>query len=575
MTRSFVTFVVVSVILTGCVSEPPPGDAPAAIDPVVTSAPATTGTVSESTSPETTSSTSAAPLDSAISCWESVPPSAEPGIGFEDVTADFDLIDPLTGMYGHAAAWGDPNGDGLPDLIVGTFADRPIENYQVRGATGPSPDRLLSGAPFTALSGAPNLESGRTSGAVFADLDGDGDDDLVLSRNAGLSRQSDVLSITLENRGGLLRPIVDNGMPVNFLGRSIGVLDADQDGLLDLLIVEDRYGDIGTRLLRNTGNLQFEDATAQADLPDALFGLGVATSDANADGMTDFFIGGSNRLFVSDGSLAFHEVTNQGFEWEIFGNEDDVAGAAFADINKDGLPDLVVGHHYNSTVDFGEQVPVRLYLHRGMDTDGDPTFEDVTEEAGLVGLPTKAPHVEIADVDNDGWPDIVTTASADDGTRPAVFRHEGLINGVPRFATPAGLGAPQYWVAGPMADVDRDGRLDILLVEWNPALPSLLLRNTSDSGNWLEISLDVGGRGVGATVSLYESGTSKSVENLLGYREIVVSEGYTAGKLPYAHFGLGDRTTADVVVRLPWGETIELSGVPANQHVRLPNGCGA
>ena len=124
-----------------------------------------------------------------------------------------------------------------------------------------------------------------------------------------------------------------------------------------------------------------------------------------------------------------------------------------------------------------------------MNTHGDPTFEDVTEEAGLVGLPTKAPHVEIADVDNDGWPDIVTTASADDGTRPAVFRHEGLIDGVPRFAAPAGLGAPQYWVAGPMTDVDRDGRLDILLVEWNPALPSLLLRNTSESGNWLEVSV--------------------------------------------------------------------------------------
>lgn len=510
-----------------------------------------------------------------ISCWAFAPDRSVGGIAFEDVTAEFGLIDPLTGMHGHAGAWGDPNGDGRPDLMVGTFADRPVEKYQVRGAGGPSPDRLLTGVPFVVMDQSPALEMGRTSGAVFVDLDGDGDDDLVLSRNAGLSRQSDVDSIILENRGGVLRVVVDAGMPEDFLGRSVGVLDADQDGLLDLVFVEDRYGDRGTRLLHNKGNLRFEDVTESAGIPEGLFGLGIATADINGDNRTDFFVGGSNRLFVADGPLEFHEVTDPVFEWEVFGNEDDVAGVAFGDLNLDGLPDLVVGHHFNSTVDFGERVPVRIYINRGVDLGGDPMFQDVTDISGMIGLPTKAPHVEIADIDNDGWPDILTTASSHDGTRPAVFRHDGLIDGIPRFTTPPGLGNPQYWVAGPTADVDRDGLLDVVLIEWEPALPSLLLRNTSTSGNWLEVSFDLPGRGVGAVVSLYDDGFAGVAASLVGYQEIVVSEGYTAGRLPYAHFGLGDHSFVDVVVQLPNGESFDIRSLATNQHIRLPDGCGS
>jgi len=476
-------------------------------------------------------------------------------------------------MYGHAAAWGDPSGDDVPDLLVGTFGDRPAEKYRLRGATDPSPDRLLiGGSPFSMIE-SPTLALGRTSGAVFADLDGDGDDDLVLSRNAGLKGQSSVPSLILINNEGSLTPVVDSGLPTDFLGRSVGVFDANQDDLLDLLLVEDHYGDTGSRLFLNTGALHFDDSTESAGLPDGLFGLGVATGDMNGDGHTDFFVGGSNRLFISNGDATFHEATGETFKWEVFGNEDDAAGAALADLNRDGLPDLVVGQHYNSTVDFGERVPVRLYLNDGLDASGDPLYHDVTVVAGLVGLPTKAPHVAIEDLDNDGWPDIVTTASAIGGKRPAIFRHLGLTDGIPRFATPDGLGDPQYWVGGPVADFDRDGRLDIFLVEWFPSLPSLLLRNTTASGNWIEISLGIPGRGVGAVVSVYESASAGDPTALIGRREIIVSEGYTSGVLPYAHFGLGDRTEVDVVVRLPSGQTIQLPGVAANQHLRLPEGC--
>ena len=164
--------------------------------------------------------------------------------------------------------------------------------------------------------------------------------------------------------------------------------------------------------------------------------------------------------------------------WETFGNEDDVAGAAIADVNRDGWLDLVVGHHYNSTLSRGVAVPVRLYLNRTANR-GRP------DRAGRRHR-CRRPH-----------------RTADQGAsrrdrRPRQRRlarhpHQRIGSGrrrtrrVPsprahrRRATvlrlPKGSVLPQYWVTAPTADVDRDGRLDVLAVEWEPSLPSILFRN--------------------------------------------------------------------------------------------------
>ncbi|MGH3650062.1 MAG: CRTAC1 family protein, partial [Acidimicrobiia bacterium] len=182
-------------------------------------------------------------------------------------------------------------------------------------------------------------------------------------------------------------------------------------------------------------------------------------------------------------------------------------------------------------------------------------------------LPTKAPHVELNDFDNDGWPDLLTSAAAGDG--PAIFTHQGLEDGVPRFSTPQAPG-PQYWTAAPAADYDRDGRLDVFLLEWEPSLPSLLLRNETETGNWLEVSVDGdNGFGLGWRIEVHD------VDELIGAREITVTQGYAAGVLPFAHFGLGDREEVTVRLVPPGGaDPIVLEAVTANQHIRWPGGCG-
>ena len=424
------------------------------------------------------------------------------------VTQEAGLIDPLTGMHGHAVAWGDVDGNGFPDLFVGTFADRPDEKYQQRGATGPSQDRLLfgSGASFAETSPL-ETELGRTSGAAFVDLDNDGDLDLVASRNArpddgplGLETQ------VFRNDGGSLT-LVEAGFDNSLGGRTIGVLDYNLDGLLDLFIVEDRYRGGSSRLFRNESDLTFTDVTAEAGIP--------------------------------------------------------------LDVN--GRLDLVIGHHYNSTVDLDTEVAVRLYLNRSQGDNA--AFIDVTNEAGLSPLPTKAPHVEFADMNNDGLLDIVTSASADNGSTPAIFMGNGFSDGVPTFETPAGLGSDQYWVSAPTVDFNRDGRLDVFLVEWEPSLPSLLFAGAAD-GNWLTVGLNEVSLAPGADVAVYVGGELGEADALIGHREITTSRGYSAGSEPMVHFEIGTIDAVDVLVTLRDGSAFTAEGVAANAFYLLPDGCG-
>jgi len=486
------------------------------------------------------------------------------------------LVSPLVGMYGHSAIWGDFNGDDRPDLYMGTFADRDAELYRYRGAQGPSPDRLLmsGNGPFTLAETLPEMFT-RTSGGAVGDLDVDGDLDLVVSRNFDDDTPEAPSTQVLRNDGGKMVPMDGGGLPAQFGGRSVGVLDYNIDGLPDLFIAEDRFVGGRSLLIKNVGGLAFEDVTATAGLPPDIYGLGVSVADLSGDGHQDLFVSGANRLFIASGDATFREADSSVFVWQSFGEEDLVAGSSVADVNRDGLLDIVVGQHYNSTVDEGTQVPVRLYLNRGVDQSGNPAFEDVTDAAGLIGLPTKAPHVELNDFDNDGWPDLYTTASAASGTRPAIFRHEGVEEGIPRFSAPEGLGHPQYWVAGPSSDIDRDGRLDLFLLEWEPSLPSLLFHNESGSGHWLEVSVGPEhGFGLGWRVEVYQKGEAGDLAGLVGAREITVTQGYSAGVAPVAHFGVGDETIVDVRLVPPGGaEPSVIEGVLSDQHIRFPDGC--
>jgi len=494
-----------------------------------------------------------------MTCW-TAQTSGTPGeISFEDMTEEMGLVEPLVGMYGHSAAFGDVNADGYADLAVGTFADREIEAYQIRGADGPQPDQLLLSQPELEPETGWSTELGRTSGAVFADFDGDGDDDFLIIRHAGRSADSETPSRLYENVDGALQPHSEI-LPPDFRGRTPAVADYDGDGLLDVYVSEDNSGETGGVLLHNQGGLGFVDVTDGSGL-EGIFALSAAAGDLNGDNSPD--LATSTAIFVNEGGLSFTEVTPDDYAAIPIGEEDDAAGVALGDLNRDGLSDIVVGQHYRAAVEFDSEVAVRVFLNTGGE---DVAFDDVTGIAGLTPLPTLAPHVQVADIDNDSWPDILTSASAGDGATLAVYRNLGGSDLA--FEMSDGLGSDQYWIGAPIVDIDRDGRLDVFAVEWEPALPSIMFRNAGDSGHWLEVSIGGPGRGVGTLVRV-----ATTDGTFTGQQEISVGGGYSSGRLPVAHFGLGQDTVVDISIKLPDGTVTELPNITADQHLRWPEGC--
>ena len=194
----------------------------------------------------------------------------------------------------------------------------------MRGASGPAPDRLLLGSAsgFAIDKTFPQM-FGRTAGAAFADLDTDGDLDLVLSRNPRPNPRADAPSVVLRNDDG--RFTQTTVLDTTRGGRSVGVLDVDADGLLDLVLTEDRWSGGASVLLHNEGELTFTDQTAAAGLPSDIHALGVSTVDLTGDGTPDLFFAGPNRLFIGTADGRFTEEEAPEFAWQIYGEEDDVA----------------------------------------------------------------------------------------------------------------------------------------------------------------------------------------------------------------------------------------------------------
>ena len=534
----------------------------------------------------------------------------KPAFIFRDVAEETGLWPSVSGIAGHGAGWGDVDGDGYPDLFVGTFGAEPY---------GSKPHLF-----FRNVKGKFKLDDqkhlqivGRASSAVFADLDNDGDLDLYLSHHAIDGKPYKMPHFSTPNflmRNDGAGKFVDvsagsGACPNEFPARSVAVLDYDGDGLLDLLVGECFFqgGKGRSRLFRNRGNFKFEDVSRAVGLPEKVTGFGVAAGDVNGDGWPDIFLAGrygGNRLFLNDGKGRFQELpaSHATFDWKYSDtHEDTPCGVCFGDINNDGLLDIVVGQHYDRPWNTGG-VPIRLYLNRGSQgNDKRPRFEDVTDKVGLRPLPMKGPHVEIQDFDNDGWPDLYTSIIffAAGKPHPVIFRNQGTKDGLPRLHADA-LDANDfptaedrkladvtrffdkmqreqkivYMATGPTADFDRDGRLDMFLANWWVKLRSPLLRNETPAGHWLQVEVQgpkgVNRMGIGSVIRLYELGKLGQRDALLGMREISVGYGYGSGQEAIAHFGLGKRGACDLEVILPHGKgRLERKGVQANQRIKL------
>ena len=212
----------------------------------------------------------------------------------------------------------------------------------------------------------------------------------------------------------------------------LGVIDFDRDGWPDLYCVngcalpslQKTDPKFFNRLYRNNRDGTFTDVTRKAGVQGHGYEMGVAVGDYNNDGFEDLYVLGvhGNILYRNNGDGTFTDVTQaagvngataKGHKlWSV--------AAAWVDYDNDGRLDLVVSNYCDwspgeDPVCGGLNPADRAYCHPDKyraepvllyHNNGDGTFTEMSEKAGIGNLLGKGMGIAIADYDGDGRPDI-------------------------------------------------------------------------------------------------------------------------------------------------------------------------
>ena len=258
---------------------------------------------------------------------------------------------------------------------------------------------------------------------------------------------------------------------VGAIGTGVAVGDFDGDGRPDLFIVSKVESG---RLFRNLGGWRFADVTAAAGVGDdsGAWKQGAAFADVNNDGRLDLYVcrfDAPNQLFINQGDGTFRdEAAARGLAVV------DASGmGCFADYDRDGWLDVYLQTNLLDATRSPDGQRDRLFRN-----NGDGTFREVTDAAGLLTQPTQGHSATWWDYNEDGWPDLYV---ANDFAPPDfLYRNnrDGTFTNVLDQVLPH---TPFSAMGSDLGDVDNDGRIDLLTTDMAGTTREFTQRGLADS----------------------------------------------------------------------------------------------
>ena len=466
---------------------------------------------------------------------------------FEEVTEEAGLS-----YFGqtYGASWGDFNGDGRPDLWLGSHLN---DSHKL----------FINNGSFYDISSEINLNSfpglnREVSSAdphtgSWADFDNDGDQDLMIIGGGGIQLEiKKSPNVLLVNNDGFFEDkAVELGIEyANGRGRIPLWFDFNSDGFLDIFLVNAWRPSAPPTLFQNTG-FGFEQVKSSGIKIENAVVVQTSHLFFNATQYLVSLVPNPSAVYDLGNMPANNIITKLNLK---INNTNDLA---IEDFNGDLLPDLF----FTSMKKENPILEDKLFVNTGSEFVSQKLTAGVFNKKSCISIGT-------GDFDNDEDIDIYLVCTKEENLSNVLYENlgNGTFMGIPKAGGASGsLEGSGETVA--VADYDGDGFLDLYVTNGRISNgPSHLFKNMGNENHWIKLDL-IGTTsnkdGIGTRVLLTAGENSQIREQSGGMH-------YRAQNYKSIHFGLGQNKMVEkIIIYWPSGIVQELKSVKADQTLKI------